>query len=552
MPKIPIYERVTDDPIALRPEGINIRPDNSRQRSVQALGQLGKGVADMGARMEVIQVERDRLAAGKAYDAFYDANRELTLGEGGAFTKQGEEVLEGSTETLRQELEKLKATGTGELKNKRQQEAYELKVDALINRTLDKSAGHEAGQLRKSAIARDEADAHQYAEEIYADPGGPTEVFDELLSKGAEAKVQAERKRGVRDPQILANIEDDYVSTTVAQSIKNLSRIDPALAQERFEKYGELITDGEEKDQVLARLENDKELGAAQEAADAIWVEHEGDREAALAAARDIDDAGTREKALLLVEAQFADAKAIDEASYKQFKTTLSQKIYSAKSSEEAYKILGDAVPKLRGNDPFTYANLIKNQLLQPVTVTDPLKYNEARIRIDNGEITSADQVAEEYNAYMKPSDLTKTTKYFTDGGNVGGLRTSTLNTVFGRLVGKKPSERSAAYEMYEKHILSQLEPGKKLTDADLNQISIDYFKVMGESNISSIVPGQTEESRGQAFKAGRADIFRPWSDEEDAKARKIIFDWNQGNIGGQREYSEANIQWVIENRIRK
>ncbi len=512
MPKIPIISDPGIEPSsALRAPRLSLDVPSSATgaKTAQALSRFG---GDLAEAMRRVDEKRDRVAVEKTYGVLYDDLREVTYGEGGFFTKRGDQVEIGAKKILEKDLKKLKQKYAAELQGNRQQEAYSRKVDALVSRTLDSAARYESAQLQVASAQTNEAAAQRIAEEARSDIGAPADM--DLLKSGADFIEAEMRDRGDTDADAIKLARKVFVSGILKSRIEALAEKSPALAKERFASHNaqnRFTTD--DRDALVPKLESETLKIQAQAKTDELWAQYEDDEKKGMAAARalegDLEDDVVRR-----MHARYTEKTQIEKQNYTDFVSGIVREIDSAPSFEAGHDIVDGYRDRLEGTELKQARAYVANRFGAKVKVTNQGARVEAMVRIDKGEIAGAEQLQLEYGDRLTPGDLEEVVKYQLNGGNVGGLKNSEATSWFKKYTSRTPEDRPEAYSAFWDFLKSKLEPGKKPTANDIKTWAVEFLTTPGVVQ-NSLLFFDRAKTRGEAIRAGDLEDFQPYTNEE-------------------------------------
>jgi len=232
MPVVPTY----DEPRVQLQPGLNFR-DNTHATGAmfgaqigQALGIVGKGVADVGEAMAQIRDLDGTNYAKEADNSFAGTIRDLGYGENGYFSKQGVAAVEGLKpfeESLREAAEK---SGAGLPPEARQK--FQTAADHRIQSTLQTAYQYAMEQRKNWTVSMGNARLDSFQNDAlthYTDPA----AIDLSIAAG-QAEI---RSNPAYSPDVAAMKEREYVSTVRYNTGLRLLTDDPKAAEAYFNAH---------------------------------------------------------------------------------------------------------------------------------------------------------------------------------------------------------------------------------------------------------------------------------------------------------------------------
>jgi GH24 family phage-related lysozyme (muramidase) len=232
MPVVPTYG---EPRVQLQP-GLNFR-DNTHATGAmfgaqigQALGTLGKGLADVGEALAIVRDHDETNYAKEADNTLAGAIREFGYGENGYFSKQGAAAIEGLKpfeESLREAAEK---SGAGLSPVAR--EKFQAAANQRIQSALQTAYAYAMDQRKSWTIATGNARLDSFQNDAlthYTDPDAVN-----LAIAAGQAEI---RSNPAYSPDVIARKEREYISTVRYNTGLRLLTDDPKAAEAYFNAH---------------------------------------------------------------------------------------------------------------------------------------------------------------------------------------------------------------------------------------------------------------------------------------------------------------------------
>ncbi len=402
------------------------------------------------------------------------------------------------------------------LDNTDQQIAFKTMSDARANNDLDRLSTKEATEHKKYQLSVHKGTISDVSADIMLNFGSDKaaqigeerirESFDDTFPgiDTTEAEQQAIAEYRALRIRMLFDTEDEDM----------IDKASTLLENSKDELKGSYLP-------LKNELKNAQLIERAQAKADEI-IKKYSDPERQLKEARKLKG-NLEEKTLQLIKTRQSDVKRYKDQRIKEEQDRITNEAI------DIYRSDGTKAQFLKAVDETTDTNTRKELLRLAEfyyrssgtpTNTDWAKYTEARQVVDqaiqNGEALTTEELIRKYEAYMKPSQFKAVLDYNEKGGNIGGLSQTDANKLFKAFTEKKPEERPEASGQFWDYLVSQLEPGKKPTQNDLNAWATDWFKKADVVEDGGLMWLDKEMSRADAIKQNQFEDFP--ADEETKK----------------------------------
>ena len=184
---------------------------------------------------------------------------------------------------------------------------------------------------------------------------------------------------------------------------------------------------------------------------------------------------------------------------------------------------------------------------------TDNAVVMKVKEAIDQGKITTANQIQTALANKATPADTKNVVNYLAKGGNKQGLKDSGVRTMYRAMFQQAADEVDPnAYQYTWNYIENGLDPGKLPTDSDVRKLMLEaqlQFKTEGELAGGSFFGRGRDKSFAEAVEDGKADEWLPdvtGIEEKTIKAelRKLGRDLTEANIRAYKKHVTLKIPW--------
>jgi hypothetical protein len=479
-----------------------------------AVSQLGAAAASAGEQIYdsamVYQEKKDKAYVRDIVNQARAADRKYMAEQYAKEGKEGINVFDESAAYFDEQEDHWMAR----LPTPAQQELFKQAYYPLVNNHLDGAIAHQQKQIDLYEDSTRQAFIDQTTSDAIQNRWDEDFVDESLM----EVQMTTRERFAGRDREVI----DDQVAKETGKFhtkiIEAMIEDNPARADEYFKAHLDEIP-GEVQTMLKGKLETTTVAQESQMRADNI-VASTPAYEKKLEKARKIKDAKVRDATLARIKARETERKYIEAEAKQQHESDMTKQIIHADSLSNALSI---AYKEEDGKLQLQLVKLAEDRFGNKKTVTDPAKMLEARMRIDRGEIADMETLWREYKPYADQDDWKKTEDYFRKGGITGGLKDSTVRTMFATMRGKKADEKPEEYQYVWNYVKRNLHPDKAVTDEVVRQLVSDAMvnvTLEGEAKGSGWW-WDKDETYGMALEKGRGDIWLP--DVSDAEEKAII-----------------------------
>ncbi|MCK5641203.1 MAG: hypothetical protein KAJ19_10410, partial [Gammaproteobacteria bacterium] len=443
---------------------------------------------------------RDTAKAGEASNNYREASRrklaELKSLEGADASGALESYEAWETE-WRSENDK-------NLENNAQRRAFSAKVDPYASSHKDSLAFHAGAEHKKYLDSVAASSIESAKADVATEPFNPS-MYKLAIDEGVAAIEAA--NPGKDNTSLILRFKAETASVK-AMSMINVS---PDLAGKFIEKEKAVL--GGAYVPLKEKLHDAQIRQGSQEETDEIMREVP-DPEKQIETARNIKDPELRDATVARIKVRQEEVSRLTAVRDQKIVNGLAKGIDNARSLEAAMDIASNAPKPEMVNELTAYAKAAKSA---EITTTQYVALENARARIDNGDITSIEQLGVEYMpvAGKKWESLVK---YFNEGGNRGQIKDTTLSTAIQfRKKDFKPKEKEDDAQVLQEireFVEKNLEPGQFPTDKIVNDLvstalmsgerlgggfgygdNATYIKALKEGHAATWLPDVTDDN---------------------------------------------------------
>ncbi len=445
---------------------------------------------------------RDTAKSGESFNNYREASRqklaELKALEGADAQGALEDYEAWSTE-WRTENDKT-------LENNAQRRELSLILDPYSASHKDSLSFHAATEHKKYLDSVAVGSIESAKADVAVEPFNPL-MYKLAIADGVAAIKEA--NPGVDTTGLIRRFKAETASVK-AMSMMNVA---PDLAGEFIEKEKGAL--GGAYPLLVKKLHEAQVRQDSQKEADIIMTKKPG-FEDQLNAARDIKDPEVRDATVARIKARHDEINKIINEKNQNIQNGLANGIENAPSSESAMDIALSAPTQEMSSSLMTYARAVHK--VEAVS-TNYTELEKARAKIDNGDITSIEQLGVEYMPLVgKKWD--SLVKYFNEGGNRGQIKDNTLSTAiqFRKKDFDPKGDEDDAQVLQEvrEFVEKNIEPGQFATDKVVNDL-VSTALMSGERMGGGFGYGD-DATYIEAFKAGHSATWLPDVGEEEGQ----------------------------------
>lgn len=526
MPRVPQYERQ-----------VSPGTPGTPQAPQGAFGS-GQGTAAMGQALDTTAQDLEKRAlqykeeqdANKAMEAYTQAadrvRKNMYDPERGILNSRGKNAL-NSYQTTQEQLEKIHNETQKNLENDEQRRAFESMWNRKRTSVLESVARHQAKEHRTYKDETTQAMINTAIEDAAADPMNGRTLQDAQVMGETAIRANSQGK----SPDVLDRQLSEFRTKLHGSVIERMAETDAKTARAYYEKNKDQM-DGTTQTQVEKVLNHQGVRQESQAQADRIVGQTDRYQDQ-LAAAREIEDPEVRDDTVRRVKARHTEQEqAQKQARQDAYDSTIDQ-IIDAPDLESAM----EAADNLANGSDRMQARKAAQAIKGPQNIeTDPAKYAEARQKIDQGEISSEQELIGKYWPHLGAKARQDVSEYYRQGGAVGDLSDSTVRTIYQSMTGEQAKENPEKYQGVWDVVTRNIDPNKKPTDAELRKI-ISLALVEGEREGGTWWGYGEEMPYEEAQRKGYTDSWLP--DVDETEKRRI----SQTFKGSDQEVTHEKIR---------
>lgn len=510
MPSVPRYRRQVQEQAGQAQRNF-LRPDSTVFGGYQAkvMQQVGSGVERLGEFLAQRQEENDRTLVRLKANELRSRHQRYVIE---AKSKRGKDAF-GITDKAEEDLKNGYEETLKTLENENQKELFRLHYEPVMGDYLNNIYSHQLGQEKELNVQTRLAQRDNAVNDA-AILKDNKEALVANFKEGERATREAFKdlgKEAVKE-EVLKYTTRFHAS--LIQSYLNDKQIEKAKDHFRLHKDD---INSDVKSRISKILENESNIEASQKWALALETNFKTREERLEAIDKSDFSPELKDDTRQRINRRHQEDRQISAEKREATVDAVRVQIENSKSYNEAM----DYVNRLKGYD---YIGVGEDRGMLAAYVrrlygvsdskqrTDFTRYQEARERIDKGEIKNIGQLQLEYRRYATDGDFKQLVNYFQDGGNANTLKETDVKRAYLYATNKDEiSDHEKYYGIYN-FVSSNLPPGKKPIYEEVKKL-VTTALIEGESKGGGFGWGE-DLTYYEAIKEGKDRTWLPGYNE--------------------------------------